>query len=75
MTIEGTVRNGVVVLEGTARPPEGARVRVELIESKRDENAASGVGRRMLKYAGRAVGLPSDMADNHDHYLHGTRKR
>lgn len=24
---------------------------------------------------GKAVGLPSDLAENHDHYLHGTAKR
>ncbi len=75
MTIEGTVRNGVVILEGTVRPPDGARVRVELIEPKPAVKGASAIGRKMLKYAGRAVGLPRDMADNHDHYLHGTRKR
>jgi hypothetical protein len=30
MMVEGTVVNGVIVLEGGARLPEGARVRVEL---------------------------------------------
>ena len=29
----------------------------------------------MLKYAGKAVGLPADMAAQHDHYIHGTPKR
>jgi hypothetical protein len=26
-------------------------------------------------FVGKAKGLPSDMARNHDHYIHGTRKR
>jgi hypothetical protein len=30
MTLEGIVVNGVIVLDGTPRLPEGARVRVEL---------------------------------------------
>jgi hypothetical protein len=25
--------------------------------------------------AGKAVGLPEDLAENHDHYLHGLPKR
>jgi hypothetical protein len=32
MTLEGTVVNGVIVLDGTPPLPEGARVRVELAE-------------------------------------------
>lgn len=29
----------------------------------------------LLQFAGSAEGLPSDLAENHDHYLHGVRKR
>jgi uncharacterized protein (DUF433 family) len=29
----------------------------------------------LLKYAGKAVGLPEDASINHDHYLYGTPKR
>jgi hypothetical protein len=32
MTLEGTVVNGMIVLDGPARLPEGARVRVELAD-------------------------------------------
>jgi hypothetical protein len=31
MTLEGTVVNGVIVLDGGARLPEGERVRVEVV--------------------------------------------
>mgnify|MGYP003390203974 CR=1 FL=1 len=29
----------------------------------------------LLRHAGKAVGLPEDMAAHHDHYLHATPKR
>jgi len=29
----------------------------------------------LMAVAGKASGLPSDLAENHDHYLHGTPKR
>jgi hypothetical protein len=32
MTLEGTVVNGMIVLDGTPQLPEGARVRVELAD-------------------------------------------
>jgi hypothetical protein len=32
MTLEGTMVNGVIVLDGGAQLPEGARVRVEVID-------------------------------------------
>ena len=34
MTLEGTVINGVIVLDGTPPLPEGARVRVELADDE-----------------------------------------
>jgi hypothetical protein len=34
MTLLGTVQNGVIVLDGNPRLPEGARVRVELAEDE-----------------------------------------
>lgn len=32
-------------------------------------------GQALLEVAGTAEGLPTDFAENHDHYLHGTPKR
>jgi hypothetical protein len=37
MTLEGIVVNGVIVLDGTPRLPEGARVRVELTPDDPDD--------------------------------------
>ena len=71
MEYRGKVSGGVVVLESGADLPEGAEVRVEVLTPPSE----STLGQRLMKFAGRAEGLPSDMADNHDHYLHGQPKR
>ena len=73
ITLPGTVTNGVVVLNGGPTVPDGTQVQVVIPVDP--ETAASPLGRVLLKYAGRAKGLPADMAAQHDHYLHGTPKR
>ena len=40
-----------------------------------DAQASPSLGEVLLRHAGKAVGLPEDMAVQHDHYLHGTPKR
>ena len=73
MEYQGRIRNGVVVLEGGAALPEGTRVVVGVrTPTKR---AKSTLGKRLLKFAGKARGLPGDLAENHDHYLHGAPKK
>jgi len=71
MSYVGTVANGVVVLPPEARLDDGTKVRVEPVAA---EPAAGTLGQRLMKFAGTADGLPSDMARNHDHYLHGRPK-
>ncbi len=72
-TYSGEIRNGVVVFDGASAPrPEGTKVRVELVDR---DAALKSLSERLLSVAGTAVGLPPDMAENHDHYLHGTPKR
>lgn len=63
MTLEGTVVNGQIVLDAAPPLPEGARVRVEVCTEP-----TLGF---LLKFAGTANDLPPDLADRHDHYLHG----
>ena len=65
----GTIVNGKLVLDDGGVLPDGCRVRIEVAE----ENTP--LGKRLLRFAGLAEGLPSDFADNHDHYLHGLPKR
>jgi hypothetical protein len=72
MTYRGKVRNGVVVIEPApdAPLPEGADVSVEVVSQPTET-----LGQRLIKLAGIAQGLPTDMAKNHDHYAHGAPKR
>lgn len=71
MSYRGRVRNGVVEFEN-GRLPDGAPVRIEPIATQAvaQDDAAEYV-RKMLAIAGTAHGLPSDLARNHDHCLHG----
>jgi hypothetical protein len=72
-TYSGEVRNGVVVFEGSPPPlPEGTRVRVEPVD---DEEALANLYAKLRAVAGTAEGLPSDLAENLDHYLHGHPKK
>jgi hypothetical protein len=73
-TYMGEIRDGVVVFEGpiTALPP-GTKVRVEPILD--DEQPTPTLAERLQSVIGSVTGLPSDLAEQHDHYLHGTPKR
>jgi hypothetical protein len=73
-TYAGEFRDGVVVFEGP--PPAlaaGTRVRIVLIEP--EDDTTSTLAERLRPIIGAAKGLPPDMAEQHDHYIHGTPKR
>lgn len=70
MTVDGVVRNGTVVVENGLQIPEGTRVQIIIPETGAAPSLAG-----MLKYAGCMPDLPSDFAEQHDHYLHGTPKK
>jgi hypothetical protein len=72
VTLEGTVRNGAIVLDDPVALTDGMRVEVTI---KPLLKAASPLGEILLRHAGKAEGLPEDMAGQHDHYLHGTPRR
>jgi hypothetical protein len=73
MTYRGRFRNGVVVLEGDARLPEGTEVRVEPITNGLP--AAGEADDPIFRIVDFAVdtGIP-DLATNLDHYLYGHPK-
>ena len=48
------------------------KARVEELVQTQPPTAVWGV---LAKWAGKAEGLPSDLAENHDHYLHGAPKK
>lgn len=73
MSFTGHVKQGVVVFDGPARPPDGAVVRVEEVSPVSPEPPTWG---EVLKdFIGAVDGLPADLAENHDHYIHGSPKR
>jgi hypothetical protein len=81
IALKGTVKNGVVVLEPGSTPlPEGIDVLVQIAPAaeatvQRSSGKEGPLSEVLLKYAGTIKGLPPDFARNHDHYIHGTRKK
>ena len=71
MVYRGHVKSGVVVLESDVQLPEGAEVSVELLPTTGRKTLAEQLG----DLIGSVPDLPPDMAEQHDHYLHGAPKR
>lgn len=76
MTMRGHIKNGAVVLNEPVRLPDGMGVEVE-VRPLTGPAADSGPtwGEVFRDIAGSVQGLPEDLAENHDHYIHGTPKR
>ncbi len=78
MTLQGHIENGHVVLDVPMGLPDGTRVTVlvQPIEDNADSTETfPSLYERLKSVAGKAQGLPTDLAINHDHYLHGQPKR
>jgi hypothetical protein len=78
MTLQGHIENGHIVLDGMVKLPEGAKVTVSVQTGDSQSGAKEefpSLYDRLKTVAGKAKGLPSDLAINHDHYLHGQLKR
>ena len=78
MSYKGTVKNGTVVLPPDADLPDGTEVEVTPLPV-RDENHKSAAEEksfadRYRKFIGVCEG-PADLAENHDHYIHGAPKK
>lgn len=70
------VRGRVVVFEQAPAPlPEGTEVQIEPVGSETEESSTPTLAQRLKPVIGAAQGLPSDLAAQHDHYLHGLSKR
>ena len=62
------------VFERTTPPlPTGTKVRIEPIELAEAETST--LAERLKPVIGAVRGLPPDLAEQHDHYLHGQPKR
>ena len=68
MEYKGRVQGGVVVLPSGNFLREGLEVRVVSVDT---EDALPTLAERFRNVAGKAEGLPSDLAERHDYYLHG----
>ena len=71
MELEGVVHNGVVVPDDATALPEGTRVRI----SPAPQGRPRPFGERFAQFKGAVPGLPTDLAEQHDHYRLGTPKR
>jgi hypothetical protein len=65
--------NGLVALEGNPTLPAGTEVTVQVADEVSPDVLK--LRETLLKYAGTVDGLPPDLAQNHDHYIHGAPKR
>jgi hypothetical protein len=82
MSYTGHIEDGKIVLEDEALLPEGAKVRVEVIElasvdtepTEKELAQLSSLSEFLLSIAGKAEGLPPDASINHDHYIYGSPK-
>lgn len=78
MVYRGHVENGVIRLEDAPTLPEGVEVEVRLLaeeSSQEGEEKTPSLYERLKDVVGKAEGLPSDLAENHDYYLHGRARQ
>lgn len=78
MAFRGRVTGGVIILDDPQCLPEGVEVCVEQIRGHEPKDADAEVPtlyERLKPFIGAVSDLPTDMARNHDHYLHGAPKK
>ena len=77
--LTGKVVNGVVVLDEPGRLEDGTTVRVQPFEKNSEARAKdiNSLREMLLSHAGviEDADLPTDLAENLDHYLYGMQKR
>ena len=73
MSITAIVENDTIKLP--VHVPDGTRLEITLPEESAVPVPRRTLAERYAKFVGLADDLPSDMAKNHDHYLHGAPKR
>lgn len=72
MVYRGTVRNGIVEIEGDNGLPDGTHVKIEPVEEPETGEPGSD---SLFEIGSRAVAVGhSDLATNLDHYLYGHPK-
>jgi len=71
MELEGVVHNGVIVPDDATEVSEGTRVRTTPVPPENPKP----FGERFAQFKGAAPVLPTDLADQHDHYRLGIPKQ
>jgi hypothetical protein len=68
MVYRGHVQNGSVIIDDQVSLPDGMAVFVEPITA----DIGKPLAERFQDVIACVSDLPADMAENHDHYIHGT---
>ena len=72
MVFQGHIENGVAVFDEPVSLPDGLKVRIVPIDAAPPKGAdRKTLAERFKNIIGAVDDLPEDMAENHDHYLHG----
>ena len=72
MGYRGRVKNGAIVLDDPLALPEDTEVLVEPVKHDDGPNQTRTLYERFERFIGVVDDLPPDMAEQHDHYIHGT---
>ncbi|MGO8690371.1 MAG: hypothetical protein ACLQLG_12120 [Thermoguttaceae bacterium] len=78
MVYRGHVENSLIRLDHSAMLPEGVAVEVRLLaepSAREEQEEIPSLYDRLKDVVGKAEGLPPDLAENHDHYLHFQARR
>ena len=75
MTITAKVHNHTITLPADLAIEDGAEVQIIVPEKEAAVEEGVTLYDTLKDFIGAAKGLPEDFATEHDHYLHGTRKR
>jgi hypothetical protein len=71
MVYKGKIKGGMVVMDDAIDLPEGLEVEIHIPDPR---YAGPTLYERLESVIGIAEGLPSDLAENHDRYIHGQSK-
>ena len=74
MTLRGHVEKGAVVLDEPLGFPDGTDLEIE-VRAIAEPDEGPTLYERLKDVIGTAQGLPADMAEKHDHYIHGVPQR
>jgi len=79
MVVRAHIQNGQLILDEPLALPDGTEVDLSVsvrpTEDREEPQQAENLLEQLREMIGSAEGLPSDYAEQHDHYLYGTPKR